>query len=114
MKYVSIIHYFGVKNDWKIRYKRALIMPFIIALIGIVADYLTTSIGLSLGFYETHPQYHPVIALAIFWIVLSLLTLALPNKKEWIICKNLIASASFLGSVNNTLVMLRIFPGLVI
>ena len=89
-------------------------LPFIISLIGVIADYMTTIVGLSLGFYETHHQYHPVLALAIFWGALTLLTLALPKKKFWWISKTVIAAASFLGSVNNTLVILRFFPGLAI
>lgn len=40
---------------------------FIISLFGVVSDYITTTIGLSLGFYETHPEYHPLKALGLFW-----------------------------------------------
>ena len=89
-------------------------LPFLISLAGIMADYLTTSIGLGLGFYETHPQYHPLYALAIFWGSLTLLTLTLPKRRFWEASKNILASASFLGSLNNTLVIFRIFSGLVI
>ena len=88
--------------------------PFLISLAGIVADYLTTRIGLGLGFYETHTQYHPILALTIFWGALTLLTLTLPKGKTWKITKNLLASISFLGFVNNTLVILGIFPGLIL
>jgi hypothetical protein len=44
----------------------AILMPFLISLGGVVFDYWTTTIGLSMGFVETHPQYHPFKALAIF------------------------------------------------
>jgi hypothetical protein len=89
-------------------------LPFLISLLGVITDYLTTTIGLNLGFYETHPKYHPVFALAIFWGGLSLLTLILPRKRFWEMSKNIFASASFLGAVNNTLVILGVSSGLVI
>ncbi len=88
--------------------------PFIISLAGVAFDYLTTSIGLNLGFYETHPQYHPLTALAIFWGALAALTLILPKKGAWQMSKNVLASIAFLGAANNTLVILGVFPGLVI
>jgi len=91
-----------------------LVMPFLISLFGVATDYLTTIAGLGLGFYETHSKYHPALALAIFWGALIVLTLTLPKKRTWEVSKNVLASASFLGAVNNTLVMLGIFPGLII
>ena len=90
------------------------ILPFLISLAGVVADYITTSIGLGLGFYETHAQYHPAIALVIFWSALTVLTFTLPKKGLWDMAKNVLASASFLGFVNNTLVILGIFSGWII
>ena len=44
-----------------------LALPFFVSLIGVLADYFTTMVGLKLGFYETHQQYHPAYALIIFW-----------------------------------------------
>jgi len=96
------------------KYYMSIFVPFIISFIGVIADYITTSIGLGLGFYETHLQYNPVIALMIFWGALSVLSLTLPNKKAWTTCKNIIALTSFLGSANNTLVILGIFTGIII
>lgn len=96
------------------KYVAGNILPFLISLAGIIADNLTTRIGLSLGFYETHLQYQPVYALIIFWSALTLLTLTLPKGKFWGITKNALASAAFLGSVNNTLVILGLFSGLII
>ncbi|MFH0749284.1 MAG: hypothetical protein V1915_05165 [Candidatus Bathyarchaeota archaeon] len=87
-------------------------LPFFISLIGVLADYVTTTVGLNLGFYETHPQYHPAWALLIFWGCLTVLTLTFPKRRFWEMTKNAIASASFLGSVNNTLVIFKIFSGL--
>lgn len=88
------------------------VRPFIISLIGIIADYVTTTIGLGLGFYETHPQQNPFYAIIIFWSALILLTLTLPKTRFWEATKNILASASFLGSLNNTLVILGIFSGI--
>lgn len=88
------------------------IQPFVISLAGIVADLITTRIGLGMGFYETHLQYQPIYALMIFWGTLTILTLALPKGKFCATAKNVLASAAFLGSVNNTLVIFGIFSGL--
>jgi len=88
--------------------------PFLLALGGVVSDYITTNIGLGIGFYETHPQYHPVWALLIFWGALAVLTLTLPRKKPWNLSIHGLALTSYLGAINNTLVILGLFPGLVI
>ena len=88
--------------------------PFAISLIGVTSDYFTTRFGLGLGFYETHSQYNPIYALIIFWSAITVLTFALPKSKAWEIFKNIFASVSFLGFVNNTLVILGVFSGLVI
>jgi len=90
------------------------IQPFLISLTGIITDHITTNIGLGLGFYETHPQYHPAIALIVFWSGLTLLTKTLPQKRLCNILKNIIASIAFLGTMNNTLVILGVFSGLTI
>lgn len=90
------------------------LIPFLISLAGVIADYFTTSIGLGLGFHETHTQYHPALAIVIFWSALTLLTLTLPEGRTWRIGKNILASTSFLGFINNTLVILGVFSGLVI
>lgn len=90
------------------------LLPFILSLGGVLSDYLTTTIGLGLGFYETHPAYHPFKALLIFWGAITVLTLLLPREKPWRISINGIALASYLGALNNTLVILGLFSGLVI
>lgn len=87
-------------------------LPFLISLAGILADNLTTRIGLGLGLYEYHPLYQPVYALAVFWGILTLLTLILPQGKFSRITKSTIASVAFLGSINNMLVILGLFSGL--
>jgi len=91
---------------------RSRIPPFLLALGGVVSDYVTTTIGLGMGFYETHPQYHPFWAILYFWGVITILTVALPKKRLWTLCINGLASASYLGFVNNALVILGIFPGI--
>jgi len=89
-------------------------LPFLISLGGVLSDYVTTMIGLGLGFYETHPNYHPVWALLIFWSAIAILVLTLPKKRLWTIGINGLALMSYLGAVNNTLVILGLFSGLVI
>jgi len=92
------------------------ITPFLIALGGVLSDYATTTYALNYctGLYETHPQYSPVWALLIFWGAITVLTLTLPKKKPWNISINGLASASYLGAINNILVILGLFPGIVI
>jgi len=88
------------------------IFPFILSLGGVSLDYVTTAIGLGLGFYEMHPAYHPLNALLIFWGAIILLSLLLPRGRIWRLSINGLASASYLGLVNNTLVIMGVFPGL--
>ncbi|MDH5441533.1 MAG: hypothetical protein OEZ48_00230 [Candidatus Bathyarchaeota archaeon] len=84
---------------------------FIISFFGVVTDFLTTTIGLGLGFYETHPEYHPLKALGLFWAVCLVLTFGLPRGRRWEISKNMLAASSFLGAANNILVILFYFLG---
>lgn len=94
------------------RGRMVIMLPFLISLVGVIADYLTTRIGLSLGFCEANLQYQPVYALMFFWSSLTLLTLILPKGKFCGMTKNAVALATFLGSINNTLVIFGFFPGL--
>lgn len=87
--------------------------PYIIALCGVLCDYASTVVGLSMGFVETHPEYHPITALVIFFAAVTVLKLTMP-KGKWQIAPLFIAAFSFLGAVNNILVILGVFPGLVI
>jgi hypothetical protein len=91
-------------------------LPFLLALGGVLSDYATTTIALNFctGLHETHVQYSPVLALTIFWTAITVLTLALPRKKPWTIGINGLALASYIGAINNTLVILGLFTGLVI
>lgn len=87
-------------------------LPFLLALGGVVSDYMTTTIGLKMGFFETNPQYSPVWALLVFWGAITILTLTRPRKKTWTVAANGLALSSFIGAANNTLVILGLFPGL--
>ena len=82
------------------------LMPFILSLGGVLSDYATTSVGLSLGFRETHPQYSPIYALIIFWGCLAILHLTLPKSWIWRLNMHILALASYLGAINNLLVLL--------
>ena len=86
---------------------------FLVSLVGVAVDYFSTRVGLSLGFYETHPQYHPLLALAIFWTAVAVLVLSLPRGRWWEESIRFIAAWSLLGAVNNTMVILGLFGGLV-
>lgn len=85
------------------------LLPFMVSLLGVISDFITTTIGLSLGFYETNQYYHPVTALLIMWSALLVLVLSLPKKGFWYASIMGIASAPFIGAVNNILVISQIF-----
>lgn len=87
-------------------------LPFMLSLGGVLSDYITTTIGLAQGFHETHPNYHPLFALLVFWGVIAILALLLPKERPWRLSINTVALISYLGAVNNTLVILGMFPGL--
>ncbi|MCJ7632136.1 hypothetical protein MUP77_07045 [Candidatus Bathyarchaeota archaeon] len=87
------------------------VLPYLLSFVGILLDYLTTTIGLSLGLHETNALYHPVLALIIFWGMLTFLNLTLPKKGLWNISKNMLVLASFLGAFNNIYVITSVFRG---
>jgi len=88
--------------------------PFFLAFCGVLSDYLTTALGLNMGFCEACPQYHPIWALTVFWASITLLSLSLPRKKPWNLCTIGLASASYLGTANNILVILGISAGIAV
>jgi hypothetical protein len=90
------------------------LIVFVVSFAGVVADYLTTIFGLSKGFVETHPQYSPINALIIFWLASLVLVTTMPDGKWWKRASIFVASWSFLGSINNILVILTVFTGLII
>ena len=87
-------------------------LPFLLTLGGVISDYITTTLGLGLGFYESQPNYHPLLALLVFWGITAILVLLLPKERPWRMSINTLMLTSYLGAVNNTLVMLGIFPGI--
>ena len=87
--------------------------PFLISTIGGIADYCTTVVGLNRGFYETHINYTPLTAIG-FFMVINLVLSILPNTKFFNIAKYSVASAIFLGALNNSLVIAGVFGGWVI
>jgi hypothetical protein len=88
--------------------------PFLLALGGITSDFLTTRVGLSLGFREAHSNYQPIYSCVIFFTLLYLLTKLLPQQKSWKRCIVGVALLSYFGTVHNILVLAGIFPGFVI
>jgi len=80
--------------------------PFFVALCGVLSDYVTTILGLHMGFCEACPKYHPVWALTVFWGSIAILTLALPREKPWNLGAIGLSAASYLGALNNILVIL--------
>ncbi|MCW4026766.1 MAG: hypothetical protein NWE76_04710 [Candidatus Bathyarchaeota archaeon] len=102
----------GAKMKRLITPLKTWIMPFLLALGGVITDYMTTVAGLSMGFFETNPRYHPVSAVLVFWAAITILTLAVPRKRTWIMAANGLALSSYIGVANNTLVILGLFSGL--
>jgi hypothetical protein len=100
-----------VKSQLHVSISHQWMMPFVIAVTGILLDYLSTTMGLSLGLRELHPNYHPVWAGVVFSMALTLLTLTLPRDRWGHRCILGLASCSYIGAINNTLVLLGIFPG---
>jgi len=87
-------------------------IPLLLLIGGIASDYFTTLVGLSRGFYEMHAQYHPLWALLFFGSAFVLLALTMPRKKPWSLGIYGLAIVSYLGAVNNVLVIFGIFTGL--
>ncbi|MDQ1279622.1 MAG: hypothetical protein QG670_884 [Thermoproteota archaeon] len=88
------------------------ILPYLVSLLGVLFDYLTTTIGLGLGFNETNLSYNPLLAIAFFWGIITFLNLTLVKGRFLTVSKDVIVLASFLGVVNNTLVITGIYNGL--
>ena len=87
--------------------------PFLLALGGVLTDFLTTQVGLTVGLCEANPNYHPVCACIVFFTVLYLLMKLLPPKKSWNRLIMGIALLSYFGTIHNLLVLLGVFPGLI-
>jgi len=101
-----------LKNHIRNPSPRSSVLPFLLALGGIILDYVSTTIGLSMGLYETNPQYHPVWALLYFWGIMIMFTLLISKKKVRMLSLYGLAITSYLGIANNILVILGVFPGI--
>jgi hypothetical protein len=88
------------------------VIPFLLACGGVVADYLSTRIGLRMGFVEAHLHYHPLYGLTFFLSLIAVLTILLPRKQRFRLVTLGVAFLSYLGIINNTLVILGWFPGI--
>ena len=93
-------------------YVRDLGIPLGVASSGIILDYLTTSVGLQCGLSEANPAYHPLWAVLVFFSLIAVLTVFSRRQRymKWSVIG--FASLSYLGAINNTLVLLGLFPGL--
>ena len=78
---------------------------------GVMSDYLTTIVGLGMGFSESNPAYNPVVSLLVFFAVTAILTLTVPRKRPWNLSFYAIGVASYLGAINNVLVMSGLLSG---
>ena len=87
-------------------------IPFFTAAIGVILDAFTTLTGLSMGLHETHPNYNPILALMIFWSLIAVVRI-LPRTRVVRLFMILLSAAPFLGAVNNSLVILGVYSGLV-
>lgn len=73
-----------------------------IIIVGIIGDYATTSIGLNTGlFYETHPEYSPWNAIALWTLVNLILYATLEPKRTWQIPRLAVSFISWYGLANN-------------
>jgi hypothetical protein len=106
-KYLGYVLTNHIKNI----FPRSFIPPFLLALGGVFLDYMSTSIGLTMGLYEINPQYHPVWALLYFWGVMVMFALFMPRRKIRVLSLYGLAAVSYFGVLNNTLVMLGLFHG---
>ena len=88
------------------------ISPYLLSLGGVLSDYTTTTQGLRLGFSEINSHYHPVLALVVFWGLITLLAWALPKKNSMNLGVHALVFLSFLGAINNAALILGLFPGL--
>lgn len=93
--------------------KHGELVPFAISALGVLLDVLTTVIGLSKGYYETHPNYNPIWALLIFWSLIAV-TRFLPRNRFVTVFTLVLSTAPFLGAINNSLVISGVFGGLII
>lgn len=86
-------------------------LPFLKVFGGVISDYITTAVGLGMGFSEMNPKYNPVFSLLVFCVVTAILTLMVPREKPWNLGLKGIVIASYLGALNNALVIFGLLSG---
>jgi hypothetical protein len=84
------------------------VLPYLISMLGVLLDYLTTAMGLGLGLYESHPSFNPLLAVAAFWGIQALVNLMLPKGRVRTFSTRMFVIVSFLGALNNTLVIMGV------
>ena len=99
-----------------------IIRPYLIAILGILADWITTSIGLmnpyrfpGLVLYETNSHYSPLWGLLIFLTALTIFVKIQKNPpgKGALFWRYLISFVPWIGPINNILVLLGVWRGLI-
>jgi len=83
-------------------------LPYVITAFGIVADYLSSQIGLHLGGVELNSQYSPLKAASFYFILLPLVGLLLRKSKYRNRVMMAISLFSLFGVINNTLVIYKL------
>jgi hypothetical protein len=84
------------------------VFPFLLASLGVTLDYVTTQMGLQLGFYEAHPRYSLVGAFLFYELAVAILHFAMPEKIRLLGTYGL-ASTSYFAAIHNILVILGLF-----
>jgi len=87
-------------------------LPFFMALGGIILDFISTVIGLGMGFCESNSQYNPVWALIVYVGAIMILYLTCSQSKFWKLGAYIVALTSYIGVINNTLTIFGVFPGI--
>lgn len=91
--------------------------PFIISVTGCLLDWISTQVGLFLGYVETHLTYSLINAL-FFWVFICFaleMGYRIVGMPGWFLnVAILISTVSFIGFVNNTLVIIGVFGGLIL
>ena len=77
----------------------------IVALIGVIGDFLTTYYALGTGlYYEQHPQYSPLNAFT-FWTLVNMFLTVLEPTQKWQTLRFVVIGLSWWGMIHNLLVL---------
>jgi len=95
-----------VKQLIKFFFPKFLKEPYEVATIGVIGDYASTLIGLSVGCYETHPTYSPLNA-ALFWfIILTIIRFTFRKSKYQEKIMTVFSILSLYGVIHNILYLI--------